>query len=367
MRILVLSADAGKTFSSVSQAVTEQLTGMNVDYDLVDALIMIPAKGDALARWGRSRPYHLISRVLGHAYSYEEGHMAKFFYDECANGAEALHSELEKEHYDAVICLHIFACMMMTEVRRRFGATVPCYFVATDYTCVPGVSEVKADGFFIPHRLLFADFVRCGIPADRMYATGIPVRADFYPSAEDLSETRRRLNLPDACKAVFLRAGNMESGKTFHRIRKLLSALPPQTILFVHCGKNQKLLKKLTSLGSDRLRALDSEAPIRDFLSVSDVCVGKPRGLPVTEAMVCGVPNVLFRELPGCETRNFEFLVGRDAASGSRYWGGVISCVLELLRNPDAVRRQRDAMASLLPQNAAEQICRTVYAKTLKS
>lgn len=46
--------------------------------------------------------------------------------------AEKLWELLLEEQYDAVVCVHVFSGMMMTEVRRTWGVKIPCFFVATD-------------------------------------------------------------------------------------------------------------------------------------------------------------------------------------------------------------------------------------------
>ena len=38
-----------------------------------------------------------------------------------------------------MICVHLFPAMMMTELRCSYGVRIPTYFVATDFTCSPGV------------------------------------------------------------------------------------------------------------------------------------------------------------------------------------------------------------------------------------
>lgn len=40
--------------------------------------------------------------------------------------------------------------MMMTELRCSYGVRIPTYFVATDFTCSPGVGDLQVDGLCIP-------------------------------------------------------------------------------------------------------------------------------------------------------------------------------------------------------------------------
>ena len=362
-KILILSADTGKTYHSVTDALTEQLALLNIPFDVVDALIMSPETGDALARWGKSRLYRRVSRLLGRGFSITEDHAAKRLYRLCSIGADTLHAALSEEDYAAVICPHVYSGMMMTEVRRRYGDTPPFYFVATDYSCAIGLSALNADGYFVPHRMLFGDFIRCGIGADRLYACGIPTRACFsapHPG-KGKTELRRALGLPTDGPLVLLRAGNLIAPvKTAKHILELSAALSDDTILAILCGQDERLRAELLPHESDRLRILSFEVPVEQYLLAADLVVGKPRGIPVTEALVSGLPPVLLRELPGTEARNLAFLAEEEVAVGCSNWKELARTVRELLADPEARKKLVKAIGAFAVPDAAEQICRAV-------
>lgn len=360
-KILILTADTGKTYHSVTDALTEQFVRLNVPFDTVDALLMSPETGDALARWGKSRLYRRVSRLLGRGFSVTEDHAAKRLYHLCSIGADPLHAVLSGERYDAVICPHVYSAMMMTEVRRRYGDTPPFYFVATDYSCAIGLSELEADGYFVPHRMLFGDFIRCGIGADRLYACGIPTRACFSAPHPQKSDLRGSLSLPVGSPLILLRAGNLIApAKTAKNIRRLFATLPDDATLAVLCGQDEKLRAALSPFESERMRILSFDVPVERYLFAADLVIGKPRGIPVTEAMVSRAPLVLLRELPGTETRNFAFLLEREVAFGATDWKELARCVRDLLTDTDARKKLTDAANGFVIANAAEQICRTV-------
>ena len=360
MKVLILSADAGKTANSAAEAVSEQLARMNHEADLIDALIMVPENGDILSHWSTSRAYHNLSRRAGRSYLSEERHAARTLYKLCALGADALHSALEQGQYQAVLCVHVFSCMMMTAVRKKYGKTPSFYFIATDYACAPGVSELNADGYFIPHRMLFADFIRCGFPADKLYATGIPVRPRFYAAGPEKAELRRELQLPKEGRMVLLRAGNLQGKHTARRVLSLLRALPKDVFLVAHCGKNEKLLHQLQAAPRDRLIARGFHAEPEKYLFAADLCVARPRGVACAETLVCGLPLVLFRETRGVEAKSFEFLLHCGVAEGSWSWRDVIQSTVLLLTDAASRERLAEATRAFLPANAAEQICKII-------
>lgn len=360
MKILILSADAGKTANSAADAIAEQLAKMNLESDLIDSLIMVPENGELLSHWNNSRAYQNLSRRAGNSYLSEERHAARALYRLCALGADALHVALEQGRYDAVLCVHVFSCMMMTATCKKFGYTPPFYFVATDYACPFGVSEIKADGYFIPHRMLFADFIRCGFPADRLYATGIPVLPRFFAAHSEKTELRRELHLPKEGRIVLLRAGNLIHKNITRRALALLRALPEDVSLVVHCGKNEKLLRQLQNDPHERLFARGFSASPEKYLFASDLCIARPRGVACAEALVCGLPLVLYRETRGVDAKNFEFLIHCGVAEGSWGWKDVIQSTVLLLENESSRERLAEATSAFLPANSAEQICKIV-------
>ena len=360
-KVLILSADTGKSYHSVTEALTEQLTRMNIPFDVMDALMMSPETGDALARWGKSYLYRRVSHLLGRGFSITESHAANRLYRLCSIGADTLHAAIASEDYAAVICPHVYSGMMMTEARRRYADTPPFYFVATDYACAIGLSELEADGYFVPHRMLFGDFIRCGIRADKLYACGIPTRACFSAPHPDKAELRQKLSLPTDSPVILLRAGNLiASVKTAQNILRFSQSLPQGTVLAILCGENEHLRTELSPYACDLFQILSFDVPVEEYLFAADLVIGKPRGVPVAEAMACGLPPVLLRELPGTEARNLAFLIEEDVAVGSSDWKELARNVRDLLENSDAREKLIKNIKRFTLPDAAEQICRIV-------
>ncbi|MBQ7346669.1 MAG: hypothetical protein IJW55_01795 [Clostridia bacterium] len=360
MRVLILSANTGGGHNSTSRSVAEQLTKMNIEYEIADTLAFISEKVSDFISWGHSYVYRKLPKLFGIGYRFEEKHPARFIYEQCARGAESLQEEIVKKEYDAVICAHVFSGMMMTEVRTRYENHIPFYFIATDYTCSPGVSEIKADGYFIPHRMLLGEFVRNGnVPADKMFATGIPVGKAFYET-EDKTEARAALDLPAEGKIVLLSCGSMGAGHLEKSAMMLLRHMPSDATLVVLCGKNEKTYAELLPHASERMRVLDFTDHVATYMSAADVYITKPGGLTTSEAIAKRLPMIFINAVPGCETRNFDFLISNGVAVGAKKWRHVAFLVQKALRDPNLCEKQVEAMKAFAHQNASEQICRHV-------
>lgn len=360
MRVLILSANTGGGHNSTARSLGEQLTKMNIEYEIADTLALISEKVSDFISWGHSYVYRKLPRLFGIGYRFEEKHTPRFIYEQCAKGAEMLNRKLTEEKFDAVLCVHVFSGMMLNEVREKYNNRIPGFFVATDYTCSPGVSEQKLDAYFIPHRMLFGEFIRNGdIPADKLYATGIPIGSTFYETG-DKREARRELELPEDGKTVVLSCGSMGCGHLEKSATYLYRHLPYNATLVVLCGNNEKTYQALAPHATNKMRVLSFTDKVAKYMDAADIYITKPGGLTTSEAIAKRVPMVLINAVPGVETRNFDFLTANGVAIGAKNWHQVVTVVQKALRDPASLNRQIESMKVFTNQNAAELICRHV-------
>ncbi len=365
MRILILSANTGGGHNSTARALAEQFEKSGAECEIADTLAFISERVSDFISWGHSYIYRRLPRLFGFGYRFEEKHSPRFMYEQCARGAEALQEKLEAEHFDAVICVHVFSGLMMTEIRDKYHNNIPAYFVATDYTCSPGVSEFHLDACFIPHRMLLGEFVRGGIQADKLVATGIPVASAFQKKT-DREEARRTLGLSVEGRVILLSCGSMGCGKLNKNALALYHRLPSDTTLVVLCGKNEKTYLALEPYASKRLHVLRFTDRIPLYMAAADLYITKPGGLTTSEAIVRRLPMIFIDAVPGLETRNYDFLIGNGVASGAKNWRQVTALVQKALKDPTTLQKQTDAMHQFQPHNAAETICRYISERVSK-
>ena len=144
-----------------------------------DALAFLPKSSANFISKGHNFAYRYAPKLYGVGYRMEERNPSPLLYEQSAKGADLLREALRADGADAAICVHVFPAMMITELRRRGELSLPAWFVATDYTCSPGVGELDMDGYCIPHPALLEEFAAAGLDPSRLHATGIPVSPDF--------------------------------------------------------------------------------------------------------------------------------------------------------------------------------------------
>ena len=79
-----------------------------------------------------------------------------------------------------------------------------------------------------------------------------------------------------------------------------------------------------------------------------------------TEAVAKRLPMVFVDAVPGCETRNFDFLTSQGVAAGAKNRRRAIAQTIDLLQKEELSRAQAQAMEAFLPPSAAEQICKLI-------
>ncbi len=361
MRILILSANTGGGHNSAAKAVKDYFEQHGVECDIKDSLAYWSENKSNMISGGHVLIYKKAPRLFGVMYRFAENHRAKenatsFMYALVKRGANKLYDDLFNTKYDAIVCTHIFAGMTATAVKKKYIPNLKIYFIATDYTCSPGAQEIDADVYFIPHRLLEKEYAEQRVPRERTVASGIPVRADFY---EKLSkqEAKRLLSLPEDKKLVLLMSGSMGCGPIKLLAKQLKDSLPENANLAVVCGSNKSLYKELREeQGFEDVTIVGFTDKMPVFMDAAEVVLTKPGGLSSTEALVKGLPAILINAVPGCETRNLDFLTQNGFAETAGTVSGLVSLAVAHIEDKEKNERMRKLIKEQFYDNASSVI-----------
>ena len=319
MRLLILSCNTGEGHNSAAKAIREYFLSNNDECDIKDALAFWSPEKSKLISKGHVLIYRKFPKLFGVSYRFEENHPPKdgdesFIYELVIKGCNSLYEFLQTEKYDAVVCTHVFSAMMMTELKKRRKINIRSYFVATDYTCSPGVNQTAMDAYFIPHKKLIKEFADNGLPMSRIIPSGIPVRRDFYNKTEP-QKAKRTLSLPQDKRVALLMCGSMGCGPIKDLAELLPQQLPEDALLVIICGNNVKLYRSLTKYPlPDNVRVIGFTSRMPLYMDAAELILTKPGGLSTTEAAVKGLPMIFIDAVPGCETRNIEFFISNGCA-----------------------------------------------------
>ena len=364
MRIVMLSCNTGEGHNSTAKAIVEVLQDWGVECDLVDVLACLsPGFSRYVCNW-HARIYKYAPKLWDVSYRamerLEPGQDdPNVLYELLSLGASKLRKVLDKGRYDAAICVHPFSGMMMAELRNVWNVDLPCYFVATDYTCSPSVERCDVDGLFIPSEGLLEDFCQCGLPRQKLMPYGIPVRQAFY-SRMDQTQARQMLDLPEEGLVVLLMCGSMGCGPMKKIARQLNQRLPEGSMIVVFCGNNEKLYEDLAGIRGPGLRVLGFTSQVGIYMDAADIAVIKPGGLSSTEAANKRLPMVFINAVGGCESRNFDYFLNRGYAIGSSDPEKVLELTVQLANDNQKRADMIAAMERDFTCNSAQRIARQV-------
>ena len=364
MKILILSCNTGEGHNSAGRAVREALRARGAECDMIDSL-QFGFKGESfLISNGHVWVYRHIPRAFGAVYRGLEKHKWGGDLVYRANtgklgAAEKLRSFLKLRGYDAVVCVHVFPASEMTYLRSKYGPEFLQYFIPTDYTCSPGVGELDMDAFFTPHRFLSGDFVRAGVPADRIQPTGIPVSGKFL-APRDRAGARSALGLNPDLRSILLMGGSMGAGPMFDLAKAIGQKLPEDGELLVLCGRNERFREQLQQLGLPRVQAIGYSDQVERYMDASELLLTKAGGLSSTEALMKRLPLLFVSAIPGLEIRNQEFLMALDCADSAKGVKGLAARALELLGDPQSLEALRSAQERHFRLRAADDIAAAI-------
>jgi len=361
MKYLILSCNTGEGHNSAAKAIKQQFDTAGEYCEIVDALAFLSKESSKIISKGHTFVYKNLPKIFGEVYKFEENHPVKIgddslIYDIVTVGSNKLHKFLKKEKFDAVICVHVFAAMMMTKLRRTGKLTVPTYFVATDYTCSPGVNETDCDLYFIPHKDLIDEFVLCNLQREKLIPSGIPINEVFSTHTEK-SIAKRKLHIKEDEKIVLLACGSIGCGPIKQLSEELPKSLPENTRLIVICGNNRKLYKSLYQKDvPENLSVVGYTTRMSLYMDAADIIITKAGGLSSTEAFSKALPIIFIDAVPGLETRNLEFFVSRGFAKTSSSVSDLAKTTCNLLNNPLELKKISKTMADNNGKSASSVI-----------
>ncbi len=319
-KVLLLSCSTGQGHNSCAQAIKEYFEPHGVRCDLRDSFDFISKPFAQFVSWGHSFIYRYLPGLFRWGYNYSKTHPAVFhkssgIYKLLTAGAERLYQHLSNGRFDTVICTHVFSAIMLTHMLKRHPLPVQTAFVATDYTCHPGMDTVDLQQYFIPNVQLADDFAACGIPRYRITATGIPIRQEFLTQVDE-AEARVRLHIGGGSRHLVMMCGSMGCGPMSRMLKQMAPILPKDAEISVICGTNKRLYAKLKHRykANSKIHIIGYTNQMPLYMDSADLYLTKPGGISITEAAMKKLPMAFVNAVAGCEQYNMNFFIGMGAA-----------------------------------------------------
>ena len=270
---------------------------------------------------------------------------------------------LKAEAPDITICTHFLASDIVSYMLQKEQLSTRHAVVVTDLHVHALWLCHQFERYFIPTDESAYYLGQLGIPDDRISVTGIPVHP-MFSQPMDRAALRKKHDLNQSLPVVLLSAGTFGMESSLEAVRALMHTQQPAQIVAL-CGKNDDLLNEVMRTIKDapahlKFRALPYTPDMHEWMAVSDLFIGKPGGLTISEAMASSLPMVLLNPIPGQEEINASSMLELGVAVSPTDVITLPHKVDQLLGDPQHLAGMRDRLKQLARPRAAYTILETL-------
>jgi processive 1,2-diacylglycerol beta-glucosyltransferase len=267
---------------------------------------------------------------------------------------------------DAIVCTHFLPSEIVSWLKAKRRLSCAQGIVVTDFDVHAMWLCHHYERYFVALDETRVHLERLGIPPEKISVTGIPVDPRFAV-ARDKREARARLGLVADRTTVLLSAGGFGVGPIEHLVDSLLATEHPLQVVAI-CGRNEEAKARLGKFVARRtperhaVEVVGYTTEMDEYMSASDLLIGKPGGLTTSEALAKGLVMVIVNPIPGQEERNSDHLLEEGAAIRCNNLPALAYKVDRLLGDPARFEAMRANVRRLAKPRAAFDIVDAVRA-----
>jgi processive 1,2-diacylglycerol beta-glucosyltransferase len=265
---------------------------------------------------------------------------------------------------DWIVAKHFLPSEIISDLKAKGEMTTPQAIVVTDFDMHAMWLCRNYEHYFVALDETRVLLQSLGCPPEKVTVSGIPIDPKFAET-KPVGEMRAKYGLDPDRHTVILSLGGFGVGKIETLLDSLRSIDPPIQVLAM-CGKNEELRAKLELENTDESKAtvipVGYTRDMDEYMSASDLIVGKPGGLTTCEALAKGLVFVIANPIPGQEERNSDHLLERGCAIRSNNPATLGYKIEQLINDPQRLKSMRLNALNFARPNAAFDIADTLAA-----
>ncbi|NOT46657.1 MAG: glycosyltransferase [Acidobacteria bacterium] len=346
-RILILSASVGNGHVTAAEALKKafEIKGLATEVRHEDVLKFT----NPLFRRLYSNVYidlvNSMPEVLGWVYdSLDEpwkNEKRRLFFDKL--NTRPFVKMLRDYDPDWIVCTHFLPSEIISDLKGKGKMSTPQAIVVTDFDMHAMWLCRNYEHYFVALEETAVYLKSLGCPQEKMTVSGIPIDPKFAESKPS-KEMRAKYGLNPDTPTVMLSLGGFGVGRIDTLLDGLRAIETPVQILAM-CGKNEELRKKLEKDKSNpsgaRVVPIGYTRDMDEYMSASDLIVGKPGGLTTCEALAKGLVFVIANPIPGQEERNADHLLEQGAAIRSNNPATLSYKIEQFINDPQRLSTMR--------------------------
>jgi len=220
---------------------------------------------------------------------------------------------------DVAVCTHFLPAEIISWLKGKGKINFPQAIVVTDFDVHALWLSHNFEQYFVAIDETRAHLEKLGIPAAKITVSGIPIDP-IFAVVKDKFEMREKYGLEKDRMTILVSAGGFGVGNIEHLLQALSELETPAQVLAI-CGRNEELKMRLEKLSVEKLnnqtisfKPIGYTTAMDEYMSASDLIVGKPGGLTTSEALAKNLVFVIVNPIPGQEERNSDHLLEQGCA-----------------------------------------------------
>lgn len=322
-KVLVLSASAGAGHIRAAQAIEKAIIESNAAKEIkhIDTLEYTNKLFRSLYSKAYIEMVNSAPEVLGWLYD----HLDKPWQRERRRLAiDKLNTRpfikmLEEYQPDITVCTHFLPSEIISWLKAKERLANPQAIVVTDFDVHAMWLCHHYEHYFVAMEETAVHLEKLGIPASKISVSGIPIDP-IFAIKKDKQEMRAKYGLHPDRPTILVSAGGFGVGPIEHMMKSLLELTHPVQVIVI-CGRSEELKTQMDELASTispadnvAVKVVGFTTNMDEYMSASDILLGKPGGLTTSEALAKGLVFVIVNPIPGQEERNSDHLLEEGVA-----------------------------------------------------
>jgi len=268
---------------------------------------------------------------------------------------------LKEYQPEVVVCTHFLPAEIISWLKAKERITVPQAIVVTDFDVHAMWLCHYYEQYFVALDETRVHLENLGIPPEKITVSGIPIDP-LFAQVKDKRAMRAKHGLDVEQTTILLSAGGFGVGPVEHILQSLTGLQHPAQVVAL-CGRNDDLKIRVERLAAElppshslRIKAVGYTTEMDEYMSASDMLLGKPGGLTTSEALAKGLVFCVVNPIPGQEERNSDHLLEEGVAIRCNNLPALAYKIDRLLDDPARVETMRQNARRLARPDAAREI-----------
>lgn len=364
-KVLVLSASVGAGHLSAASAIEKELKRQNAAEEIKNIDVLEYTNPLFRRLYGKAyiEMVNTMPEVLGWIYE----SLDKPWQNEKRRLAlDRLNTQpfiklIKKEQPDIAICTHFLPSEIISWLRAKNKIDTKQAIVVTDFDAHAMWLAHYFEHYFVALEETKIHLSKIGIPNKKITVSGIPIDPIFAEKKDKL-EMREKHGLDKDKLTIIVSAGGFGVGNIELLLEALSELKTPSQIIAI-CGRNKKLKAKIDKFAIEKLNneqvkflPIGYTKQMDEYMSASDLIVGKPGGLTTSESLAKGLIFVIVNPIPGQEERNSDHLLEKGCAIKCNTLPTLAYKIDKLFSDKEKLEVMKKNIKNLATPNSSESV-----------